>query len=76
MSTHTRRLRFTKFGLAEDPRGQHVLMPNGSLREVYETYRREYPSAIMLKVRSFNREITEEIAAGAAVILDRNWVPK
>jgi hypothetical protein len=29
MSAHTRRIKFGKFGLAEDPRGQHVLMPNG-----------------------------------------------
>lgn len=73
MSAHTGRLKFGKFGLAEDPRGQHVLMPNGTLREVYDFYRREFPAAYMLKVRSFNREIVEEIVAEAAQILDRSW---
>jgi hypothetical protein len=48
-------------------------MPDGSLREVYDVYRRECPAAFMLKVRSFNREIHEEIVAGAAHILDRSW---
>jgi hypothetical protein len=70
---HTRVIKFGKFGLAEDPIGQHVLMPDGSIREVYGTYRREFPSVVMLKVRSFNREIVDEIAAGSAKILDRSW---
>jgi hypothetical protein len=48
-------------------------MPDGSLREVYDVYRREMPAAYMLKVRSFNREIQEEIAASVACILDRSW---
>ena len=73
LSPHTRKLQFAKFGLAEDPIGQHVVMPNGSIREVYDTYYREVPSAIMLKVRSINREIHEEISAHVADILDRAW---
>lgn len=69
----TRRLRFNKWGLAEDPIGQHVLMPNGAVREVYACYRRETPACVMLQVRSFNREVCEEIAAGAALILNRAY---
>ena len=74
--THTHSIRFSRWGLAENPLGLHVIMPDGSLREVYETYRREFPSAIMLKVRSFDREILDEITAGAARILDRAWKPQ
>jgi hypothetical protein len=76
MSTPMRRLRFSRFGLAEDPTHAHVVMPDGTLREVYGIYRRESPQAIMLKVRSFNREILEEVAASAVHILDRTWEGK
>ena len=68
----TRAIQFNRFGLAEDPVGLHVVMPNGALREVYGTYIREETSAVVvLKVRSFNREILEEITAGSARVLDR-----
>lgn len=72
VTAETRGIRFTKYGLGEDPTGLHVLMPSGALREVYAVYWREGPpAAIMLCVRSFNREIHEELAAGAARVLNR-----
>lgn len=73
MPAHTRRIKFTKFGLAENPIGLHVVMPNGSLREVTGCYHREMPAAYVLQVRSFNREIVEEIAAAVVHVLDHSW---
>jgi len=54
-----RRFRFNKFGLAENPVGRHVYLDYQGRRllgEVRECYRRETPSAIMLKVNHFNGE--------------------
>jgi hypothetical protein len=68
-----RRLRFNRWGLTEDPRGYFVRYPKGdgfALREVTEVYRREFPPAVMLKVRSFNREIVEDVAAGYVEVIE------
>lgn len=68
-----RRIRFNRWGLAEDPRGYFVCYQQGGrtvLREVVETYRREVPLAIMLRVRSFNREIVEDVAASFVHVIN------
>ena len=67
-----RRLRFGKFGLLEDPRGYFIRYKTRdgyALREVTGVYRREEPPATMLKVRSFNREIVEDVAAGCVEVI-------
>lgn len=64
ITTHTDTPNVTKFqvgrwGLKSDPRGAHVRMEwqgRMLLGEVVETYLREVPSGIMLKVKHFNGE--------------------
>lgn len=72
----TRALRFTRWGLAEDPVGLQVITPAGKLRDVVRAYRCELRSVTMLEVRSFNREVTEHVAAGSVRVLDRTWEGK
>lgn len=59
--------------MAENPVGQIVVDDSGQLYEVVETYRRESPSAIMLRVRYFNRETAPDIAAGAVKIVPSHY---
>lgn len=71
----TRLIKFTKYGLAEDPTHAHIIMKlNGQerLAEVTGFYYREFPSAFMLKVRHFNGEPMADVAASAVRILIRN----
>lgn len=67
-----RRLRFSRWGLAEDPRGYFIRYKTTdgyALREVVDVWRRESPPAVMLRVRTFNRELTEDVAAGAVEVI-------
>ena len=63
---------FTRWGLAIDPVGCHVIHGTDIL-EVMGTYRRETPSAIMLKVRRLNGETVPDIAASVVKILPRHY---
>ena len=67
-----RLLRFSRWGLAEDPIGGHVVIGN-ALLEVTGTYRREVPNAIMLKVRHLNGDDHHDVAASAVRILERTY---
>ena len=64
-------IRFTKYGLAEDPTGAIVTWEcHGTrLAEVTGTYRREYPPAVMLTLKHFNGEPCEDIAASAVQLV-------
>lgn len=55
----------------ENPIGLHVVTATGSLREVYGCYKR--PTGLTLCVRSFNREVDEEVKAEDVMVLDREW---
>ena len=57
-----RRIRFGKYGLAEDPTGA-IITAGGRLYEVTGVYYREMPAAIMLTTRHFNRELGPDFAA-------------
>lgn len=73
------RLRFNRWGLAEDPtpgfgrRGYYVTWTIGErqyLGEVVATYRRETPPAIMLKVRHFDGSEAPDVAASVVQVID------
>lgn len=68
-----RRIRFSRWGLAEDPTHAHIVTNTGELYECLGTYRQEFPSAIMLRTRHFNGELGPDIAASAVWILNREW---
>lgn len=67
-----RRIRFSRWGLAEDPIGAQVIV-SGRLFDVESVYRREFPAAVMLRLRHFNGEDGGECAAAAALILPRHY---
>ena len=67
-----RLLKFGRWGLMENPIGAHVVTNDGKLREVVAVYHREHPRAVMLTVRSFNREIVEEVSASSVKVLERD----
>jgi hypothetical protein len=67
-----RRLKFTRWGLAENPVGAHIVTEGGKLYDVVGTYRRELPAAIMLQTRHFNGEPGPDIAASAVYVLERD----
>lgn len=73
-----RRLERGRFGLKENPIGMIVQMPfDGPLREVIGVWRRDgYACLTMLKVRSFNREVVEDVAASIVWVVPRPWEEK
>lgn len=71
-----RRIKFSRWGLAEDPIGMFVSYSvNGrtKLREVVGTYRSETPSVVMLQLRSFDRTITEDVAAAFVEVIEPDY---
>lgn len=62
-----RAIRFGRFGMKEDPTGQIVSFTrNGPrLAEVTGYYLREFPQAIMLRLKHFNGEDAGEVAASS-----------
>lgn len=67
-----RRLRFNKWGLAEDPTWAHIVTSSGKLYDCIGFYRREFPTATMLRTRHFNGEPGPDIAAATVWILIRD----
>ena len=64
----TRPIRYTRFGLAENPVGQIVTWTIGDrtyLADVVGVYHRESPAAFMLKTRQFCGDEGPEVAASA-----------
>jgi hypothetical protein len=74
MQPNKRRLRFGRWGLAENPAGYQVVTDTGRLYDVLEAYLREGPAAVyMLRVRHFNGDQAPDIAATAVWVLNREW---
>jgi hypothetical protein len=67
-----RRIRFNRWGLAEDPTHAQIVGIDGRLYDVVGTYRREYPAAVMLRTRHFNGEPGPDMAASSVYILERD----
>jgi hypothetical protein len=65
------RIRFSRWGLAENPIHAQIVTDDGKLYDVIGTYRRECPSAIMLQTRHFNGELGPDLAASSVWVLDR-----
>lgn len=63
-----RPIRYSRWGLAEDPVGQ-IVKVGGVLYNVVGTYRREYPPSIMLQLKHFNGEDAGECVASTALIV-------
>lgn len=67
-----RRLQFGRFGLKENPVGaivRYQTREGYALREVTGVYHRESPAGFMLRVRSFDRTLSEEVSAGAVELI-------
>ncbi len=72
-----RPLKFTKHGLAEDPRGGHVTWMTGERRHiatVVGVYYRQSPAGLVLKTRYFCGDEGPDVSAGAVQILERTFV--
>ena len=68
----TNRFKFTKFGLAEDPRGAQVAWQIGERRylaDVIGFYRDEVRCVAMLKTMHFNGEPGPDVCAAAVELL-------
>lgn len=64
----TRGIKFTRFGLGEDPAGLLVSVAD-RVYFIDSAYRREHPPAILLRTRYLNGARGPDIAAGAARVL-------
>jgi hypothetical protein len=67
-----RRLLFSRWGLAEDPTGYQVTFDIGDrhyLADVIGFYRSEARGVTMLKVRHFNGDPIEDVAASVVKVL-------
>lgn len=74
--TMKRRIRFSRFGLAEDPVGMIVTWKIGDrdyLARVVATYRSETRGMVMLKTRHFNGEDAPEVTASVVFALLPEW---
>ena len=79
MADGHRYLKFGRWGLAEDPRGAHVVFTRDG-REQLATVEDAYYSdkaaeGWFLKLRYFNGEPVKDISAGCVQVLDRDWKP-
>lgn len=71
-SQTTRKFKFTKFGIAEDPRGAQVAWTCAGRRylaDVVDAYRCEVRGATMLKVRHFCGDEAPEVCARIVDVL-------
>jgi hypothetical protein len=66
----TRRIKFGKFGLAEDPIGLDAVFGDSRVARIVGTYRRDEPPAIMLRLRYFNGEDAPDLAASYVYVLE------
>lgn len=72
-----RAIRFSRWGLAEDPTGEIIITRDGrTLAYVTATYRRETPAAIMLRLRHMDGSDAGECAASYALILPGHFHAK
>ena len=73
-----RRIRFSRYGIAENPVGEHVRWETGdtiNLGTVTDVYKRTgYAGGVMLRIQFLNGEQAPDIAASAVYVLEQSTI--